>query len=140
MPETRLAGTIVFNFDDTDDIERDLLAIKNAELRIMNSEVVGADPSDIEWAYSEPEMTDWSASAALNMEVASSIQDITQEEIEKLAFTKAEFAIDFVAPTGTVYSGTVFVRTFTVSSVDQRVQEIRIELQGTGILTPVFVT
>ncbi len=137
---TRLIGTLIFNFDDRNSVERNLFAIKNSELRLSNSEVVGADPSDIGWAYSEPEMTEWSASATLNMEVDSGVQDITQEEIEILAFTKAEFTIDFLAPTGAMYSGTVFIRTFRVSSADERVQEIQVDLQGTGILTPVFVT
>ncbi len=137
---TRLIGTLTFNFDDTDSVERDLFAIKNSELQISNSEISGADPTDISWAYSVPELTEWSASATVNMEVDEGVQDITQSEIEELAFAKTEFPIDFVAPTGTVYSGTVFVRTFTISSADQVIQEIRIELQGTGILTPVFVT
>ena len=137
---TRLIGTLIFNFDDTDSVERNLFAIKDSELRITNSERSGADPSDITWAYSEPEMTEWSASATLNMEVDEDVQDITQSEIEELAFTKAEFPIDFVAPTGAIYSGIVFVRNFSISSADQRVQEIRIDLRGTGILTPVTVT
>ncbi len=137
---TRLIGTLIFNFDDTDSVERNLFAIKDSELRITNSEISGADPSNIEWAYSEPEMTDWSASATLNMEVDEDVQDITQSEIEELAFTKAEFPISFLAPTGATYSGTVFVRNFSISSADQRVQEIRIDLRGTGILTPVTVT
>ena len=137
---TRLIGTLIFNFDDTILVERNLLAIKNSELRLSNSEIVGADPSDITWAYSEPEMTEWSASASINLEVDTAVQDITQEEIEKLAFAKTEFPIDFLAPTGAMYSGIVFVRNFSISSADQRVQEIRIDLRGTGILTPVTVT
>jgi hypothetical protein len=137
---TRLIGTLIFNFDDTGAVERNLLAIKNSELRLSNSEIIGADPSDLGWAYSEPEMSEWSASATLNMEVDSGVPDITHEEIEKLAFKKIEFPIDFVAPTGAIYSGTAFVRNFSISSADQRVQEIRIDIRGTGILTPVTVT
>ncbi len=137
---TRLIGTLIFNFDDTSSVERDLFAVKNAELQVSNSEISGADPSDISWAYSEPDLTEWSASATLNMDLDDGDLDITQEEIEALAFAKTEFPIDFVVPTGTVYSGTVFVRTFTLSSADQAIQEIRIDLQGTGVLTPVFVT
>ena len=137
---TRLIGTLIFYFDDTDDVERDLLAIKSAELQIMNSEIVGADPSDIQWAYSEPEQTDWSASAVINMDVIDEDPEISQSEIEQLAFARTEFPIDFSAPTGAVYSGTAFVRRFSISSADQRVQEIRIELRGTGILVADQVT
>lgn len=137
---TRLIGTLIFYFDDTDDVERDLLAIKSAELQIMNSEVIGADPSDIQWAYSEPEQTDWSASAVINMDVIDGDPEISQSEIEQLAFARTEFPIDFSAPTGAVYSGIAFVRSFSISSVDQRVQEIRVDLRGTGILVADQVT
>jgi hypothetical protein len=131
----RVTGTLILNFDDTAEVERDLLAIVNCAIDINVDSLEGGNPDGLGWKYSGPNQSDWTASAFLNMDKTNGAPHVTQSEIEALAFAKTIFPVSLVAPTGAIYSGQAFVRGCSLATADQAVGGISLNLRGNGALT-----
>lgn len=135
---TRVSGSITLHFDDTSSVERHLLALTGASLALETDGEAAANIADRSWMNERPLLTAWSVDVAFNLVATDGIPDITQSELEALAFARTTFDIHLTAANGTVYVGQGFVASYQLGSADQKAGTATARIRGSGVLTPTW--
>ena len=133
---TRHKGTLFMYFADADETARETLAVTGVTVTSQVDPFQAYNPADPTWRASQPDLLSWSARVSFHLSATSGVPDTTQDKLEDLAFSAAEFPVAFEGSDGSYYAGTGFVSSMRLDSSDEQLATTTIVVQGNGPLSP----
>ena len=133
----RIAGSMALQYGDALGVGRSVVAMVRAALTAETEGYAAQHPSDPSYEYTVPIVTRWSVDVAYNLDATAGIPHVTQDKLEDHAFSKDEFAVQFISDAGVYYTGTAFVTRFAIDTSEESAARATVQLTGNG---PLYMT